>query len=278
MQLFDQTALKISKVITENYSTSFSYATSLLGKKQREAIYAIYGFVRFADEIVDTFHDWNKKLLLDKFEKDLNDALSDGISMNPVLHSFQLVVKKYGISDEYIRAFLSSMRCDLSKKKYKSKLEADTYIYGSADVVGLMCLKVFCNGDAELFQQLKHPAMKLGSAFQKVNFLRDFQNDINNLGRSYFPNISEKKLTESSKKIIIDEIEQDFNEAFQGIKQLPDNSKVAVLVAYYYYIKLLAKLKKTPVSDIIQRRIRISNFRKLLLILKAKMVHAFKIV
>ena len=278
MHLFNQTAYKTSKIITENYSTSFSYATSLLEKERRKAIYAIYGFVRFADEIVDTFHEWDKELLLDKFEKDLDDALQQKISLNPVLHSFQLVVKEYGIPYEYIHAFLTSMRFDLHKKEYVTKLEADTYIYGSADVVGLMCLRVFCNGNEELFQQLKQPAMKLGSAFQKVNFLRDIKNDIENLGRNYFPGINGNGFNETSKKQIIDEIEQDFREAYEGIKQLPEDSKLAVLLAYYYYRKLLLKLGNTPASEIMNHRIRISNFGKIIIFFKAKGFHTLKLV
>lgn len=270
MNIYDYTSYKTSKIVTENYSTSFSYATRLLQKKRREAIYAIYGFVRFADEIVDTFHEWDKELLLDKFEQDLNQALELGISLNPVLHSFQLVVREYKIPNEYIRAFLSSMKSDLSKKEYKTKIEADTYIYGSADVVGLMCLRVFCDGNDELFQQLKQPAMKLGSAFQKVNFLRDIKNDVENLGRTYFPRINGFGFNETIKKQIIAEIEQDFHEAYQGIKKLPDDSKLAVLIAYYYFRHLLQKLTKTPANEILHRRIRLSNFRKILIILKAK--------
>lgn len=278
MNIYDQTSYKTSKLITENYSTSFSYATRLLVKKRREAIYAIYGFVRFADEIVDTFHEWNKELLLNNFEKDLNQALELGISLNPVLHSFQLVVNEYKIPEEYIRAFLSSMRADLVKKEYKTKIEADTYIYGSADVVGLMCLRVFCDGDEQLFQELKKPAMKLGSAFQKVNFLRDIKNDVENLGRTYFPRINGFGFTESTKKQIIKEIDQDFQEAYQGIKKLPNDSQLAVLIAYYYFRNLLQKLEKTPANEILQRRIRISNLKKILIILKAKGIHAFNLL
>lgn len=270
MNIYDQTSFKTSKIVTENYSTSFSYATRLLEKNRREAIYAIYGFVRFADEIVDTFHEWDKENLLDKFEEDLNQALKQGISLNPVLHSFQLVVRQYKIPGEYINAFLASMRSDLSKKEYKTKLEANTYIYGSADVVGLMCLRVFCDGNEELFQNLKHPAMKLGSAFQKVNFLRDIKNDVEHLGRTYFPRINGFGFNETTKKQIIEEIEQDFHEAYQGIKKLPNDSKLAVLLAYYYFRNLLRKLENTPANEILNRRIRISNARKIFIILKAK--------
>ena len=270
MQLFDKTAFKTSKLVTENYSTSFSSATGLIDKKHREAIYAIYGFVRFADEIVDSFHAWNKALLLEKFEQDLNQALEMGISLNPVLHSFQLTVKKYNIPDEYIRAFLTSMKYDLNKTVYSEKTEADDYIYGSADVVGLMCLCVFCDGEKEKFEALKKPAMKLGSAFQKVNFLRDLQNDVKFLGRLYFPQMNLKQFSEITKQEIIKEIKTDFREAKEGIKRLPNNSKLAVFVAYLYYSGLLNKLENTSADEILTSRIRISDFRKFLILLKAR--------
>ena len=270
MNLFTSTALKTSKVVTESYSTSFSFATSLLKKEHRDAIYAIYGFVRFADEIVDTFHNHDKKALLEQFEKDLHLALENGISLNPVIHSFQLVVNKYHIPHDYINAFLDSMKCDLDKKEYKSKIETDQYIYGSADVVGLMCLRVFCDGDEKKFQELKRPAMKLGSAFQKVNFLRDLKNDYETLGRNYFPNIDITRFDEIAKNRVINDIKKDFREAYAGIKKLPKNSKNAVLLAYLYYRVLLKKLERTAPDKILHQRIRISNLKKLLLLLEAK--------
>lgn len=272
MQLYDRTALKISKVVTKCYSTSFSMATETLEKKHRDAIYAIYGFVRFADEIVDTFHEFNKKELLDKFESDLKNAIEQGISLNPILHSFQIVVKEYGIPIQYIDAFLTSMKHDLNKKIYESKLEADTYIYGSADVVGLMCLRVFTDGDEVRFNELKKPAMKLGSAFQKVNFLRDLKADTEELGRTYFPNLVKGEFNEGTKSKIIEEIETDFREALQGIKQLPKSTRVAVLSAYYYYLELLSKLKNITTNEIMVSRIRISDFRKISLLIKAKVL------
>ncbi len=272
MQLYDHTALKISKTVTTSYSTSFSMATEMLSKKHREAIYAIYGFVRFADEIVDTFHEYNKTELLDNFESDLKIALKQGISLNPILHSFQLVVKEYGIQYQYIDAFLTSMKYDLNKKHYENKLEADTYIYGSADVVGLMCLRVFTDGNENRFNELKRPAMKLGSAFQKVNFLRDLKNDTEELGRIYFPNLVNGHFNEESKLKIVKEIEKDFMEAFQGIKQLPKSTRVAVLSAYYYYFELLLKIKNIPAKDIMISRVRISDFRKITLLIKAKVL------
>lgn len=272
MKLYDHTATKISKIVTTSYSTSFSMATGMLDKKHRDAIYAIYGFVRFTDEIVDTFHEFNKKELLNKFESDLEDALTQGISLNPILHSFQIVVKEYGIPYQYIDAFLTSMKYDLDKKNYENKLEADTYIYGSADVVGLMCLRVFTDGDEVYFNKLKKPAMKLGSAFQKVNFLRDLKNDTEDLGRIYFPNLVNGEFNEASKQTIIKDIEADFREAFEGIKQLPKSTRVAVLSAYYYYLELLLKIKNIPAKEIMISRVRISDSRKISLLIKAKVL------
>lgn len=278
MELYNRTAIKISKVVTTSYSTSFSMATGMLDKEHREAIYAIYGFVRFADEIVDTFHNYDKDLLLDKFEKDLQDALNQGISLNPILQSFQLAVKKYNIPHKYIDAFLTSMKYDLNKKHYQNKLESDEYIYGSADVVGLMCLRVFTDGNDKRFNELKKPAMKLGSAFQKVNFLRDLKNDTEELGRFYFPNLVHNRFNEENKKIIINDIENDFQEAFEGIKQLPKSTRVAVLSAYYYYRRLLLKIKNTPANEIMESRIRISDFKKIRLLVKATVLCKLNVI
>lgn len=269
ISLYDKTSIKVSKVITQSYSTSFSFATSLMNKEQREAIYAIYGFVRLADEIVDSFHDYNKKSLLAKFEDDLKFAMENKISTNPVLHSFQLTVVKYKIPYHFIHSFLESMKADLNKKEYKTKLETDTYIYGSAEVVGLMCLCVFCDSDEELFQQLQKPAMKLGSAFQKVNFLRDLKNDLEVLNRNYFPEIRDGYFTNKEKLIVIREIEFEFKEALTGLKKLPMEVKMAVYVAYLYYNSLLQKLKNTPAKNITETRIRISNATKIMIMLKA---------
>ncbi|MCG6189197.1 phytoene/squalene synthase family protein [Maribellus maritimus] len=269
-KLYDETAFKTSKIVTISYSTSFSIAASLLEKKQRNAIYAIYGFVRIADEIVDTFHKHNKKQLLERFEKDLNEAIEQGISLNPVLHAFQKTVTEYNISREYIDAFLTSMKFDLEKKIYSCKTETDEYIYGSADVVGLMCLRIFCNGSDTKFKALKRPAMKLGSAFQKVNFLRDLGNDYQELGRCYFPNIDLSSFDETSKNQIIKEIKQDFKDAYSGIKKLPGKSRTAVLLAYLYYRVLLKKLERTSAKKLLHKRIRISNIKKIMLLVKAK--------
>jgi 15-cis-phytoene synthase len=268
--LYTATALKTSKIVTESYSTSFSYATGILKKEHRNAIYAIYGFVRFADEIVDTFHSHDKKLLLGMFESDLKFALENGISLNPVLHSFQMVVKKYNIPHEYIDAFLESMKFDLDKKEYNTAGETGKYIYGSAEVVGLMCLCVFCNGDEKQFNELREPAKKLGAAFQKVNFLRDLKNDYELLGRNYFPGINTENFDETAKKSIISDIKEDFREAFSGIKKLPADSKKAVFLAYLYYRVLLEKLENTTPEKMIKQRIRISNFKKIMLLLKVE--------
>lgn len=269
MELFDITSFKISHVVTSSYSTSFSLATRMMKKEMRDAIYAIYGFVRLADEIVDTFHQYDKELLLDKLEVDLENALQNQISLNPILHSFQMVVHRYQIPHEYIKAFLASMRSDLHKKVYTDKKETDGYIYGSADVVGLMCLKVFTRGDNEMFDRLREPAMRLGSAFQKVNFLRDIKCDSEELGRSYFHQLQNEEFTEEMKMLIISEIESDFASAYQGIKQLPGDARIAVLLAYLYYQKLLLKLKVTPSKKIKEQRISVPNSVKMSLMVKA---------
>ncbi len=278
MQLYFKTTYNVSKLITRSYSTSFSIATSLFEKEMRDAIYAIYGFVRLVDEIVDSFHDYDKKYLLEKFESDYYDAVKQGISLNPVLQSFQQTVKKYNISDEHIQAFLTSMKQDLVKNEYSDKAKADNYIYGSADVVGLMCLKVFCNGDDKLYQELEFPARKLGSAFQKVNFLRDLKNDIEILDRRYFPEIQQRMFDEKNKLIVIQDIENDFNAAFVGVKKLPKRSKLAVLIAYYYYMSLLKKIKKTQADRILESRISISNFKKMFLLLKAMFIYKLRLI
>lgn len=278
MKQYNETALNISRIVTQNYSTSFSIATRLFEKEMREAIYSIYGFVRFADEIVDTFHEYDKKYLLEKFETDYYDAVKQGISLNPILQSFQQAVKKYTIPDEHIQAFLTSMKYDLVKKQYIDKTETDKYIYGSADVVGLMCLKVFCKGDDKLYKQLEEPAMKLGSAFQKVNFLRDLKIDIEILDRTYFPNIQQDRFDEENKAIVIKDIENDFKSAYIGIKKLPKRSKLAVILAYYYYKSLLKKIKNTPATRILESRIRISNAKKMYMLSKAMFIYNFGLI
>jgi len=241
----------------------------MLSPKIQKDIYAIYGFVRFADEIVDSFHDYDKKLLLDEFETDLHKALDRKISLNPILNSFQQVVHKYEIDSELIDHFMKSMRADLNKQEYNSIKEYEAYIYGSADVVGLMCLKVFVQGDQKKYDELKTPAMKLGSAFQKVNFLRDIKDDNDTLHRSYFPHIQGHVIDKNAKEAIIAEINKDFDEAYEGIVQLPIEAKFGVYTAYIYYKNLLRKLKRTEASEIREKRIRISNPMKMVLLTKS---------
>ena len=275
ISLFNNISQEFSKQVTIKYSTSFSLATKTLDSSIRNHIYNIYGFVRFADEIVDTFHDFPKKKLLENFEKNLLMALDNKISLNPILNSFQITVHKFNIDYSLIEAFLKSMRWDLNKKKYKSQKEYKEYIYGSADVVGLMCLKVFVNGDQLKYDELMPNAMALGSAFQKVNFLRDLKNDFENLNRSYFPNIDFTNFSEESKKRIINEIKNDFNLALKGIKKLPNTSRLGVYTAYKYYLKLLYKLEKTPSLKIKTTRIRIPNYQKINLLLYSYFKHQF---
>ena len=268
-QLFDIVSNDCSKNVTEKYSTSFSLATRMLDQSIRSDIYNIYGFVRFADEIVDTFHQYPKKELFDRFEENLNHSLRNKISLNPILNSFQMTVNKYNIDLDLIKAFMRSMRWDLYKKKYLNKKDYKTYIYGSADVVGLMCLKVFVKGDEKKYNNLRENAMSLGSAFQKVNFLRDLKNDHNILKRSYFPNVDLNTFDENSKEKIIKEIENDFKKGLVGIFKLPSEAKFAVYTAYKYYFKLLIKLKNTPSTRIKSSRIRVPNFEKFTVLAKS---------
>ena len=269
-ELFDQVSFDTSKLVTKKYSTSFSLAVKMLSPTIRSAIYNIYGFVRFADEIVDTFHDYKKEELLDDFEKEYYKALENGISLNPILNSFQATVKKYNITDDLVKSFLKSMRADLSKTAYETQEEYNEYIYGSADVVGLMCLKVFVDGDDEKYNELKNAAMRLGSAFQKVNFLRDLKDDFELLNRSYFPNVDLTSLDTESKHLIIKEIEDDFDFAFNhGILKLPVEAKFGVYMAYRYYRRLLKKLNSVPSSEIIETRVRISDPMKINLLARS---------
>jgi phytoene/squalene synthetase len=278
MTIFDKVSFKTSKLVTKSYSTSFSLAVGMLEKKTSEAIYSIYGFVRFADEIVDTFHDKNKTLLLDNFERDLKDAIEQEISLNPVLHSFVITIKKYSIDYHLIDSFLASMRADLTKQLYENQPELNAYIYGSADVVGLMCLKVFLNGDEKSYNELKAPAERLGSAFQKVNFLRDLKADTEGLQRIYFPELKSGKFDDEIKKVIVRNIENDFTEAKKGIDCLPGKSKLAVYLAYSYYKKLLKILKQTPASEIANARLRLPGYYKIYLLLKAYLKYKFNLI
>jgi len=261
--LFDSVSEDCSRIVTQRYSTSFSMATKLLGNSIRPHIYNIYGFVRFADEIVDTFHNFPKEALLDRFENDLYQTLDEKISLNPILNSFQHTVHENNIDVDLIAAFLKSMRQDLSKQVYATREEYQEYIYGSADVVGLMCLKVFVKGNEQQYEELKPAAMALGSAFQKVNFLRDLNADFENLDRTYFPNVDLNSFQELEKMSIIKDIETDFENALKGIFKLPKEARFGVYTAYKYYYKLLVKLKRTPSKLIKNTRIRVPNYQKM---------------
>ena len=260
--IFDQISFECSKNVTKTYSTSFSSAVKILSPSIRQDIYNIYGFVRLADEIVDSFHDFDKEALFSLFENDLELALKHKISLNPVLNAFQYTVTKYALPYELIAAFMKSMKLDLTKTVYQTTEEYNEYIFGSADVVGLMCLKVFVKGDDKKYEELKESAMRLGSAFQKVNFLRDLKADFEDLNRTYFPNTDLTKLDESAKQAIISEIENDFKMGYEGIVDLPIEAKFGVYTAYIYYKKLLSKLKETPSTEIKNTRIRVPNYQK----------------
>ena len=264
--LYDNYAYLASKHVTRSYSTSFYTGVLFLDKKIRYDIHAIYGFVRLADEIVDTFHGYPKAELLAEFKQDTYQAIKQGISLNPVLHSFQMTVNKYQIDQQLINQFLHSMEMDLDPEREYDQDAYEKYILGSAEVVGLMCLKIFVFGDNEKYQELKPYAMKLGSAFQKINFLRDLKDDVNNLGRLYFPNISDvKNLTPGEKLQIEKEIEEEFSEAYKGILKLPKSSRFGVYVSYVYYTKLLRKIKRKSTAELMSSRIRVSNKMKLAL-------------
>jgi phytoene synthase len=267
--IFDNVSYDCSKTVTKTYSTSFSLATKMLSKSIRQDIYNIYGFVRFADEIVDSFHDFDKKILFEKFEADLEHALNNKISLNPILNAFQHTFHNYNIDKSLVDSFMNSMRLDLHKSTYLTEKEYKAYIYGSADVVGLMCLKVFVKGDADKYNELKDTAMSLGSAFQKVNFLRDLKADHDDLNRTYFPNTDLTNLNEESKQFIIDDIENDFVKGLEGIKKLPMEAKFGVFMAYRYYRQLLKKLKHTPALDIKNSRIRVPNYKKIELLTRS---------
>ncbi|MBC6426912.1 MAG: phytoene/squalene synthase family protein [Ekhidna sp.] len=275
--LYSQTAFDCSKLITNSYSTSFSLGIKTLNKKYHEPIYAIYGFVRYADEIVDTFHDHDKKALLNQFKNDTYKSIEEGISLNPVLHSFQEVVNEYKIDHHLIEAFLISMEMDLFKKDY-SDPEYKKYIYGSAEVVGLMCLKVFCEGDEEYYQSLLAPARSLGSAFQKVNFLRDIKSDYDERGRVYFPGVDFSNFTEQDKQKIEEDISIDFQNSLTGIRKLPKGVRSGVYLAYIYYTVLFKKITRLSPERIKTKRIRIPNFRKLLLLVRSYLFHKLDLV
>ena len=266
-QLFEQTSAASSKLITQAYSTSFSLGIKTLGKKYHEPIYGIYAMVRYADEIVDSFHDYDKKYLLEKFKQDTYEAIEQRISLNPVLYSFQKAVNDYQLPLHLVDAFFKSMEMDLYETAYGEEGYQE-YIYGSAEVVGLMCLKVFANGDDALFERLKVPAKALGAAFQKVNFLRDMKSDYQERGRVYFPGIDFQNFEVQSKQKIEEEIAIDFQEAYKGILQLPVDARGGVLLAYKYYIKLFEKIEQVPVEKMKEARIRVPDLQKILLLVQ----------
>jgi phytoene synthase len=260
--LFDRVSFECSKLTTKAYSTSFSLGIRCFDPSIRNGIYSIYGFVRYADEIVDTFHKYNQKDLLDRFETETYNSIKEGISLNPILNSFQWAVNHYKINHELIDKFLQSMRMDLSMKRH-DRLSYQDYILGSAEVVGLMCLYVFCKGDIEKYERLKPNAMKLGAAFQKINFLRDINSDYNGLGRCYFPEVDLTDFNEEVKEKIIREIANDFHEGYIGIVQLPAEARFGVYIAYVYYLALFKKIKNTPSRLVMKERIRIHNRYKM---------------
>ncbi len=276
-ELFDKVSATTSRVTTRTYSTSFSLGILCINKRLRTAIYNIYGYVRFADEIVDTFHDYDKVSLLNEFREDTYKAIERRISINPILNSFQHTVNKYHIEQELIDTFLKSMEMDLCKEGH-DRLSYEEYILGSAEVVGLMCLRVFTEGDEAMYQQLKPAAMRLGSAFQKVNFLRDMKQDFETLGRTYFPGLDMKHFTREDKIRIEYEIEKDFEAALKGIKQLPDSSRFGVYVACVYYMRLFTKIKSLPSESIMTSRVRIPNYRKLALLFTSYFKHSLHLL
>lgn len=268
MKIFHEVCELCSRNTTERYSTSFSSAIRLLHKDLRQPIYNIYGLVRFADEIVDTFHEHDKATLITDFRKQTFDAIDRGISLNPILHSFQLTVNQYGIDHALIHAFFNSMEMDLKRTNYTQQGYND-YIYGSAEVVGLMCLYVFLEGDKAAYEKLKPAARSLGAAFQKVNFLRDVQADYNQLDRTYFPGLDFSNFTERQKREIEEDIQQDFDDAYEGIMQLPTKARFGVYVAYKYYLSLFRKIKKLQPAVIMQERVRIPDYHKVMILLRA---------
>ena len=277
MQLFNDVCFECSKLITNRYSTSFSMGIKVFDKRFRAPIYAVYGFVRFADEIVDTFHDAPKAILLKRFRENAYRAIEEKISMNPVLHAFQQTVHQYGIEKELIDAFMDSMEMDLHFDRYEDKLYKK-YIYGSAEVVGLMCLRVFCEGNEELYQRLKASACSLGAAFQKINFLRDMKSDFDERGRVYFPGVDFTQFTNEDKLQIEADIKKDFDDAYLGIIQLPNGARFGVYLAYIYYTKLFQKIKNVPATRVTQERIRVPNRRKITLLFSSALRNSLNLL
>ncbi len=278
MSLYHDVCGKCSQAVTQTYSTSFYSAIQLLHKDLRQPIHGIYGFVRFADEIADTFHDYNKPELLQDFKDCTLKALNDRISLNPILHSLQAVVHQYNIPHVLIKDFLYSMEMDLHKKEYTTNTELDKYIYGSAEVVGLMCLCVFCEGNIQQYEDLKESASRLGAAFQKVNFLRDLHADTNNLQRNYFPRLSGREHSIVAKKHIEDDIEADFQASIPGIRKLSSKARYGVYTAYKYYYTLFNKIRKTHPEVILTKRIRVPDYQKLFIMLQASMYNRLNLI
>lgn len=277
MQLYDQTCMECSEWITKRYSTSFSMGIRAFDKKLRAPIYAIYGFVRFADEIVDTFHRYEKSKLLQRFREDTYRAIAERISLNPVLHAFQQTVHRYNIETELIDAFLDSMEMDLHHSAYEDRLYQE-YIYGSAEVVGLMCLRVFVDGNDILYHRLRKPARSLGAAFQKINFLRDMQSDYDERGRVYFPGVDFSNFSAADKTLIEADIKKDFDDALLGIAQLPKSARFGVYLAYVYYTQLFQKIKNAPVHRVTKERIRVKDSKKVLLLFSSALRNSFNML
>lgn len=277
IQLYHKTSETCSRIVTESYSTSFSSAIQMLHKDLRAPVYNIYGFVRFADEIVDTFHEHDKSLLLQQFKEETYDAIGRGISLNPVLNSFQRTVNQYNIDHQLVDAFFKSMEMDLDKKAYDREGYRE-YIYGSAEVVGLMCLYVFCEGNKDLYSQLENGARSLGAAFQKVNFLRDIKADYNGMSRVYFPGCDFNNFTEQDKREIEEDIQYDFKEACLAISKLPLKARFGVYVAYKYYLSLFKKIKRMKPARVLEARIRIPNYRKAMIIFRAGVKNQLRLI
>jgi 15-cis-phytoene synthase len=276
-EFYDKVCIRCSRLTTRAYSTSFSLGIRCLEKEMRDPIYSIYGFVRFADEIVDTFHDYDKRTLLDKFKEETYLAIKDKISLNPILNSFQKTVHDYGIEQELYDQFLKSMEMDLQLTSYDEQGISE-YILGSAEVVGLMSLRVFCKNDKAMYERLKPSAMKLGSAFQKINFLRDLNADFIKMGRTYFPGVDLTRFDDSTKNNIENNIALDFKDGYEGIKQLPRSARFGVYVAYLYYLALFNKIKKTPSSSVLTQRIRVRNRRKLSILAYSFVKHQLNLI
>lgn len=277
LKLYDRVCAECSVLTTKAYSTSFSLGIRFLGEQLRQPVYSIYGYVRFADEIVDTFHHKDKSTLFERFKADTNLALEEGISLNPILHAFQQVFHRYSLDKNHVDLFLQSMEWDLKRADY-DRVGFEQYIVGSAEVVGLMCLKVFVNGDQSEYERLRPFAERLGAAFQKINFLRDIKADFQEMGRSYFPNLDMTSFDEQTKSMIEDEIEADFKEAYKGIIELPRSSRLGVYIAYIYYLRLFQKIRSLPSERIMEERIRIPNSRKATLFVGSYLRHSLNML